>query len=143
MGSKERFPALAKAIRLIGATVVPGLFLLLLVGYFMTGRSVVGSLEGLQPLGIDRVIFVGILALFVMGIGVFCGEIAYPHSAAVPASLGALMVAALGVLETMDGFDRWGSFQLGGFLLLFVMPGAYLLGALLRQRRRRRKEEAS
>jgi hypothetical protein len=140
MGFEEQFPGTAKVIRLVGATLVPGFLCLFSAGFLVGSVPISADPGDLQRFALDRAFFVAVVALFGLGMGAFCGEVAYPHSARVPAFLGALPPAVLGAMSLLEDMEGPGSLQLGGFLLLFVTPWAYVLGALWRQKWRRRKE---
>jgi hypothetical protein len=142
MGFAERFPQAAKAIRLISATLVPGFALIFAIALFIPMAQSSADIGELQRFALDRVLYVGLVAVMALGIGALCGEVAYPHSSRIPAFLGALTPAVLGVVGLVDEFRRNGTLELGWFLLLFVVPASYVLGALWRQSRRRKKEAA-
>lgn len=141
MTFEERFPRTSKWIRLIGSLVVP---LVVMAGPFtfaFTGSVVHGSPDDFPPGSFDRAFLVVAFSVLAAAVGAWAATIAHPHRVEAPAATAALALAGTALFTLVPEWLEWGYPELVPFTYAFVIPAAYLLGALVWQRRKRRLAE--
>ena len=134
MEFEERFPRTGKTIRVVGATVVPMVLMLVPFSYIVGGWELYAEPGDLERFALDRAVYVLVAVSLAAGIGAFGGEIAFPHSALVPALLVATVTATAGMTWLIPEVLETGDIPLDSFTYGLLGPPAHVLGALLRQR---------